>query len=263
VSEQPKKRKRRKRLTSRFFKHMKKFAFRNRVIAPVLSAAVAGFLKVLFKTYRISVEGRPAVGPKIAAFWHQRLFAMIHHFSDYADPQKGVVISSSVDGDFIASIAERFGYTPIRKPRHSQGNGVRLTKEVIKLLREGGGLAIIPDGPKGPPGEVPAGLVKLAAMSNAPVIPAGYSATHKLIFPSWDRFILPLPCSRIHIVHGPPIFVTNGSPEQVEMKRLELQRGIQEATAAADRYLGQKSITPARSRQKSRDPGKKVEGPSQ
>ena len=45
---------------------------------------------------------------------------------------------------------------------------MRVSKEIITLLKNGGGLAIIPDGPKGPPGEVPAGLVKLAAM-----LPAG------------------------------------------------------------------------------------------
>ncbi|MEW6359410.1 MAG: DUF374 domain-containing protein [Planctomycetota bacterium] len=240
--------KKKKRLFSRFFKYMKKFVFRNRLVGPLLSGSVTLFLKVLFKTYRITVDGKAPSGPKIMAFWHQRLFAMIDHFSTYPDPQKGVVISSSVDGDFIASIAERFGYTPIRKPRHSQGNGVRLTKEVIKLLRDGGGLAIIPDGPKGPPGEVPAGLVKLAATCNAPVIPSGYSATFKLVFPSWDRFILPLPCSRVHIVHGPPIYITNGSAEQVELKRIELQKGIHEATATADRHLGQRHITVVRSR---------------
>lgn len=239
------------RLFSRAFKWLKKLAFRGRVTGPLLSGALVLFLKALFRTYRVTVEGELPPGPKIAAFWHQRLFAMIDHFR-LLPIKKGVVISSSVDGDFIASIAEGFGYAAIRKPRHSQNDGVRLTKEVISLLQNGGGLAVIPDGPKGPPGEAPAGLVKLAAICQAPVVPMGYSATFRWVFPSWDRFILPLPCSRVHIVRGKPISVTNGTPAQVEAKRLELQQGIDEATAAADRHLGQRCPLPAR-RRRNRD----------
>ena len=200
---------------------------------------------MLFRTYRTTTEGSLPPGPKIAAFWHQRLFAMIHHFRG---TEGGIVISSSVDGDLMAFIAERFGYAAIRMPRRRQANGMRLTKEVMTLLRRGDTLAVTPDGPNGPPGEVPPGLMKLAARCRVPVIPMGYSATFRAVLPSWDRFILPLPFSRIHIVRGPSIVVTDGSPEQVEAKRVELQKGIHEAGARANRRLGQKDPLPAPAR---------------
>jgi lysophospholipid acyltransferase (LPLAT)-like uncharacterized protein len=60
----------------------------------------------------------------------------------------------------------------------------------------------------------------------------------KKVFASWDRFILPYPLGRGLFLWGTPIYVSaETSPEQMEVKRLELQCALNAVTAEAERMV--------------------------
>jgi 1-acyl-sn-glycerol-3-phosphate acyltransferase len=79
---------------------------------------------------------------------------------------------------------------------------------------------------------VGAGVVKLAQMTGARIIPVSYSASRKLPLKSWDRFVLVKPFGRIHVAFGEPIEVPRrispegrrGYVDRVERTLLHLDR---------------------------------------
>jgi lysophospholipid acyltransferase (LPLAT)-like uncharacterized protein len=79
--------------------------------------------------------------------------------------------------------------------------------KMTKLLREEHHIAIIPDGPKGPPRELKSGVLKLAQLTGKPIVPFGWNATRFRRLGSWDKMVLPLPFSTIHFDTGSKIFV--------------------------------------------------------
>ncbi len=86
----------------------------------------------------------------------------------------------------------------------------------------------------GPAREVKSGVLYMALKSGKPIIPSTNAVSRHLEFgKSWDRFHVPLPFSRIYIVHGPPIFVE--SEDDFERARCELKVSLDRITAEADR----------------------------
>ena len=60
----------------------------------------------------------------------------------------------------------------------------------------------IVDGPRGPAGQVKAGVIRMAHASNAAIVPFYVSADKAWYFNSWDRFMLPKPFSRVVLRFG-------------------------------------------------------------
>ena len=71
--------------------------------------------------------------------------------------------------------------------------------------REGFDLAITPDGPRGPAGSVERGIFFLEEKSGSPIVPLGVAARPSKRLASWDRFLVPLPFSRVVVAFGAPI----------------------------------------------------------
>ncbi|MBN9479496.1 MAG: hypothetical protein J0I52_04600 [Bordetella sp.] len=63
-----------------------------------------------------------------------------------------------------------------------------------------GGLAITPDGPRGPARHLAEGLPLMAKMSGAPVLFIGLSCKPAIQLNSWDKAVLPLPFGKGAIV---------------------------------------------------------------
>jgi len=74
----------------------------------------------------------------------------------------------------------------------------------------------------------------------------GWSTASKVVFDSWDRFILPLPFSRGVIVYTKPMLVPReANPAELEACRAEFERRLNEATREADLACGGPVIKPA------------------
>ena len=80
------------------------------------------------------------------------------------------------------------------------------------------------DGPRGPAGEVKAGVIRMAQAADAVIVPFYVSANRCWIFNSWDRFMLPKPFSRVTLRFEAPIHLEDGTDSEAferERKRLE------------------------------------------
>jgi len=166
-------------------------------------------------------------GNNIFAFWHSRLFYLVYFYVRGARRRVSILVSMSRDGDYGAALVHRLRQDLVRGST-SKGGQAAIRKLVAKAA-EGHNIAITPDGPRGPAFRVNEGVIRLAQLTGARIIPVSYDATRKARLKSWDGFILVKPFGRVHIAFGEPIEVARDmSPEQVEQHRLNLERVLLE-----------------------------------
>jgi lysophospholipid acyltransferase (LPLAT)-like uncharacterized protein len=184
---------------------------------------------------RIRVEGAPAdFSRTIVCGWHGRSMAFSNQFRN-----RGfwVVISQSNDGEMQTRIFSRLGFRIIRG---STGRGgARALVESIRALKAGGTMAMTPDGPRGPSQVVQDGVMVMAQKSGAALLPGAFSCRPRLMFRSWDKYIVPLPFSKGIILFGDPISVPQGAnAEEVESLRLRLQDEMNRLQDEAEARMG-------------------------
>jgi lysophospholipid acyltransferase (LPLAT)-like uncharacterized protein len=115
------------------------------------------------------------------------------------------MISQSRDGELISKIVNRLGWRSVRGS--SSRGGRDALREIKTLVHKGYKVGHIVDGPRGPLGIVKPGLLLIAQISGAPIIPTITSAERKWVFNSWDRFVIPKPFSRVIFRFGDEIYV--------------------------------------------------------
>ncbi len=188
----------------------------------LLSSIFAGYSKLVFRTLRMTEEGREqaeavwaqgretGVGA-ILCFWHSRI-----PMSPLSWPQAPgrqdmrALISRSNDGEFIARTVEKLGFPSIRgssakktdlaKNKH----GEQAFRDMVKWVKDGGGIAITPDGPRGPAEHMEKGTPSLARVTGAPVIFVGLAAKPCIRLGSWDATMIPLPFAKAAMVWDGP-----------------------------------------------------------
>ncbi|MFA6028983.1 MAG: lysophospholipid acyltransferase family protein [Elusimicrobiota bacterium] len=206
-----------------------------RTLAPYLAAA---WIRLIGLTSRVCWHGLEHVRPfeergepVIYAFWHQRqiLFAWTHR-------GRGVttLVSRSRDGELIA---KALSLMPLATVRGSSSRGAAsAARELLDLLAAGVTVAITPDGPKGPARSVKPGVLYLAQKSGRSIVPIANATTRRREFTrSWDRFLLPLPFSRISVRLGAPVRVAPG--DDLAAKAAELERALEETTRRCEEDL--------------------------
>ena len=185
---------------------------RNRVIQSVLASIMAAWLRFCYATIRWerrNPELAEAVwgqgGGVLTVFWHSRTsLAPACWPLDRAQPIKGV-ISRSADGEFLAKAVSRLGIPAVRGSSANKDKG-EVDKGGTRALRDGlrqlkvGGLAITPDGPRGPVRSMAEGLPAMAKMSKAPVLFVGLSCNPAIRLNNWDRTLIPLPFGKGAVV---------------------------------------------------------------
>jgi lysophospholipid acyltransferase (LPLAT)-like uncharacterized protein len=177
----------------------------------------------------------------VPCYWHQhQLYCgkfLIEQRTRGLTP--GWLISPSVDGELGAMMVRRFGGAVIRGS--STHTGARALRDYYQaLVRENVSPVITPDGPRGPRFKFKPGALLLAQMSGRPILPMSYAASRAWLV-KWDRFVIPMPFSRIAIAIGPPCYVprvTDGATlerlqgkMEEELRRLfEVARGALQAS---------------------------------
>jgi lysophospholipid acyltransferase (LPLAT)-like uncharacterized protein len=135
------------------------------------------------------------------------------------------LISASRDGALLARTFSYFGVEPIRGS--SSRRGAQALLELTSALRRNMHVAITPDGPRGPKYRVQSGIISLAQLTGAAIIPIGAHISRKKELPSWDRFQVPLPFSKCTATFGSPIQVPrDATEEEHEKARLALQEAM-------------------------------------
>ena len=183
-------------------------------------------------TLRYKIEDRAGVVGKvtaqnyIASLWHNRLLIfpfVLRRF--FPDRHGAALISASRDGELLADAIKRFDYDVVRGSSSRLGASAIL--QLSQTLASGRDVVITPDGPRGPAYELGPGIVFLAQKSGAAVVPVNieYSSCWRL--KSWDRFILPRPFAKVHVIIGSPHHVElSDTPQQFEAERQRLQQAM-------------------------------------
>ena len=200
---------------------------RNPVVQRLAAALLAGYLRLTFRTLRwrwIGREHAEAVWSggrgALVCFWHGRLTLAPACWPSPPAPEPRILVSLSADGEFIARAMQRIGFPAIRgsagkksDPAKAKG-GAAAFRDVVRFIRGGGGVAITPDGPRGPAQQMGEGPPLLARVSGAPTLLVGLACRPALRLRSWDRAMLPLPFGRAVIAYDPPIPPPEGEPAE-------------------------------------------------
>lgn len=165
--------------------------------------------------------------PCIYAMWHAHE-CCIFGLRDKA--KVNVLISRSVDGEIIARASEKLGFKTVRGSKGKKGSA-EATLKLIEKLKSNEDIAIMVDGPSGPNRIVKEGVIKIAKISGAPIVPVvWYSPDFNFLkIPSWDKFTYPLGYARLINLYGDPIYVNSeNSDEDDEKLRVELEKTLLE-----------------------------------
>jgi lysophospholipid acyltransferase (LPLAT)-like uncharacterized protein len=189
----------------------------------LLPGFTALVIRAITATMRVTTDDRggiihrPDHAPVILAFWHNRTFLAAPFYERYCHGRTNYTfISRSRDGQFITDVARRFGTHAVRGSSSRHGMSAALT-----ALRQANNprsdIVITPDGPRGPCYRVQPGVLRLAQASGRPIVAIDIQLGWKIELKSWDRFQIPLPFSRCHLVLSEPIHVPpEASEEELE-----------------------------------------------
>jgi len=182
-------------------------------------------IRLLAMTWRMRVvnyeEARAAraAGQRVIfTLWHGELLPLLWH---HRKEGVAVVISEHRDGEIIAQIAERLGYTTVRGSS-SRGGG-RALIGLIRALQEGRDGAVTPDGPRGPAHVFAAGAAIASQRTGVPLLPIRASATRAWRLKSWDRFLVPKPFATVRVTYGPLTAVDAATPREAAEQAPRLQ----------------------------------------
>ena len=171
--------------------------------------------------------------PFIVCLWHDRLM-LAPCVWKWKKPLH-VLASSHRDGRLIAKVVENFSMPVVYGSTGRKG--VAAAKNLIKLVRSGEYIAIIPDGPRGPRHKLAPGVVAISRLSNADILVYSFAVKRFRRLNSWDKFIISWPFNRGVMVWGKSI-----SPQ--ELKKLSedeainlVETRINEASKEAHRLL--------------------------
>jgi lysophospholipid acyltransferase (LPLAT)-like uncharacterized protein len=220
---------------------------RNPVVQSVLAWTLAQWMRFCFATIRWTHENQAVAeavwkqgGGVLAVFWHSRIALSPACWPlDRATPAKAL-ISLSADGEFIAKAVARQGFPAVRgssankdKADRAKG-GSQALRDGLRQLKQGG-LAITPDGPRGPARQMAEGLPLMARLSGAPALFIGLSCSPAVRLTSWDRAVLPLPFGK-----GAVVWDLARYPEGADLAevRADWTRRLDAVEARADAITG-------------------------
>jgi len=227
---------------------------RSRRVEPVLARLAAGYIRLVHRSgrWRLECDLETAAlvrarRPFIGAFWHGRLLMIAAAWRRLvadlalAEPVQPWVLSSDHrDGRFMAQTTAHFG---LKTVFGSTGRGAAgLFKLGREIIARGEVAVITPDGPRGPRMQVKPGIVRLAMITGAPVVPITFAASNQRLLRSWDRFALALPLARGVMAFGPPLQVPPDADEGPACA--ELERRLNRLTEEADRAVGRAPVEP-------------------
>ena len=182
-------------------------------------------IRLLAMTWRMRPENDDALralrasGQRVIfTLWHGELLPLLWH---HRGEGVAVVISEHRDGEIIAQIAERLGYTTVRGST-SRGGG-RALIGLMRAVQAGHDGAVTPDGPRGPAHVFAPGAAIAAQRTGAPLAMIRASATRAWRLKSWDRFLVPKPFATVRVVYGPIVPVDAASPREAAEQAPRLQ----------------------------------------
>jgi hypothetical protein len=192
---------------------------------------IAGFainyLRLVRATSKITLEGRLGFidgDEKFAlGFWHGDSFC---YYPLMPDSGHVVVTTSNKRGAVVEMIGRGFGYSPIRLPDQSDPKVSLLRLRHMLSSAEGRHICFSMDGPSGPR-HIPTRFFLTAAfLSKKRILPISITVSRKIRSKKrWDKYILPLPFSRIKFTFHEPLEVKKSEFEALGEKIVRVMNG--------------------------------------
>jgi lysophospholipid acyltransferase (LPLAT)-like uncharacterized protein len=190
------------------------------------------FVRIYLLSLRVSVELDPELDPNdarawVLCFWHGDQLPLLRW--KRRRPTVALVSHSS-DGQMQA-VALRLQGLLVERGSSSRG-GSRGLRAIVRHLRAGHDAAFAVDGPRGPRFSVAPGAGTAARLAEGLIVPMGSAASRSVSLErAWDRFLIPLPFSRVAVRLGPPL-AADASPETVAFA---VARGSARAVASVSK----------------------------
>jgi lysophospholipid acyltransferase (LPLAT)-like uncharacterized protein len=195
-------------------------------------------MKLLAASLRFDIRDRCGIGntvqpmpPVIYALWHNRFFCVPPAWNRicYGHRKTVALTSASHDGDMVARAMAVFGLGSVRGS--SSRRGVAALVGLKRALQDGLDICVTPDGPRGPRYIVQPGVIKLAESTGAPIIPIHVRFSSAWRLKTWDRFVIPMPFSRVEVTFAEPIRLARGvDADAFENERLNLEKLMVQGT---------------------------------
>ena len=194
---------------------------------PIISTALYFLFRIWEFFVSFKSENYPANDKKV-------IFALWHHDQLCLDgiPNRdnlNILISKSIDGEIIARVVERMGFKTVRGSQNKwwkDKGGKEATFELISRLNNGENIAVTVDGPSGPLHQVKNGVIKIAKLTGAPIIPVVWYSKSRFLssLPTWDKLRIPLWFLKSVNIYGEPIYVPETATKDDENKIKEQLR---------------------------------------
>ncbi len=216
----------------------RKFTLRQRIVILVVSWTAWLIIHLIGPTLRWKYsleEDAPQEPhpPMVGVFWHR---CVIPGLWIYRKWRLAVMTSLSFDGEIIARVIEKFGFTAVRGSS-SQG-GMRALAEMESVIAQGRYPIFTIDGPRGPRYVAKIGPVLLARATGAPIYCIHFAVDRAWVMNSWDRMIIPKPFAHVmvrvgRLVHLPP----NATREEIQKCHQEMQATLDRVREDAERVM--------------------------
>lgn len=219
-----------------------RFTLTQRLVLAVVPRVVWALFSLIGFTWRFEVIAEEGVTPllyglgagaEIFCFWHQCVLPCSVY---YRRTGATILVSQSFDGELITRVLGLFGFHTVR------GSSTRGAREgllgLAQVIESGKPAIFTADGPRGPIYRTKLGPIKLAQMTGAPIGAFHLEPEYAWTIRSWDRFLVPMPFTRICVSWARWTRVpADLPPEQFETKREELNAAIERARLRSLEYL--------------------------
>ena len=185
----------------------------------------------LHKGFDVSNRGENVLG----AAWHQDAI-----LGPRLGKGRGVVtmLARSDFGNVFSPVLQKLGFVPVRGG--SGNRGMEALAEIIEYInaRKGVICGIAVDGSRGPARKAQIGIVLMARATGAPIYPVRLWAKRKLLAPTWDKTMIPLPFNQLAFFVGDPIRIAADADRQaLEDHRADLERRLNELVERAEDFF--------------------------
>jgi hypothetical protein len=219
------------------------FSLRQRIVLAVVPRFVWALLSIVGRTWRFETIAElgatplpfgAGAGAEIFCFWHQCVLPCTFYFRRTGAT---IIVSQSFDGELIARTLELFGYKTVRGSSSRGAHDALLgLKEVIEF---GHPAIFTADGPRGPIYRSKLGPIRLAALTGARIGAFHLEPRHAWTLRSWDRFLVPMPFTRIAVSWSRWTQIPLHLPEdKLDEQRDQLSATIERARIHALEHFG-------------------------
>jgi lysophospholipid acyltransferase (LPLAT)-like uncharacterized protein len=218
------------------------FSWRERIQLALITWAATLLIRLIGPTLRFIMipepgclsDGYGKAPPSIWCFWHRCVIPASYRFRNQ---QTAVMTSRSFDGEYIARIIRKFGFTPVRGS--SSRGAVAALMGMRRELEQGRAVAFTIDGPRGPRYVAKPGPVLLAKKTGIPISCFYVHLDRAWILNSWDQMMIPKPFSRAIMYGSSPISVPPDA-DDAQMKALhqQMQETLERCRLGAEKALG-------------------------